>query len=320
MALIAGSRLESAARRRDEKLPEHGRTVAGGSRTIRVFEIGRHLPVVQPVVVIVHGAGDCSASWIYVQNQVAAFARVVRYDRGDVLQTSGTLSLGQLVAELHAVVGGRACVLVGHSFGGIVARAYAQRHPDLVRGLLLVDATPAPARNDAAVKLGMSASVLAARVLQTASPVGLTRLLLVNQMLPWYPEQAGFRATVTEADYRRWLADVCTVFRTGYAARELSAVLSVLRKEVDSAGRANPPRFGALPLGVLTSSAFGDKWVAWQRELAAESTSSFHWRTGTAAHNIHLRDPKLTVAAIREVLHRAASERATEPQAQTYSV
>src|SRR6185437_13614471 len=30
-------------------------------------------------------------------------------------------------------------VIVGHSFGGLIARLFQQRHPDLIAGLVLVD-------------------------------------------------------------------------------------------------------------------------------------------------------------------------------------
>ena len=55
-------------------------------------------------------------------------------------------------------------------------------------------------------------------------------------------------------------------------------------------------------MGVLASHAFGDRWIGWQRGVAARSQRSFLRVTDTKAHNIHLRQPKLVVQAIREVV------------------
>jgi hypothetical protein len=67
------------------------------------------------------------------------------------------------------------------------------------------------------------------------------------------------------------------------------------------------PRFGDLPLGVLTSHAFGDRWIEWHREVAARSSNSFHRITETKSHNIHLRHPELVVEAVRDVVSGADS-------------
>lgn len=48
------------------------------------------------------------------------------------------------VADLAAAVGLTDAVVVGHSFGGGVATAVAHRHPELVRGLVLVNAVGGP--------------------------------------------------------------------------------------------------------------------------------------------------------------------------------
>ena len=50
-----------------------------------------------------------------------------------------TYSVGRHVAEIHRVLGARGPVtLVGHSFGAILAVAYASRYPDDVSGLVLI--------------------------------------------------------------------------------------------------------------------------------------------------------------------------------------
>jgi pimeloyl-ACP methyl ester carboxylesterase len=83
----------------------------------------------------------------------ANFARACAYDRpgtpvGEKPSRSDPVpqptTAGDAVADLHALlIAAREagpCVLVGHSYGGLVARLYASTYPEDVSGLVLVDA------------------------------------------------------------------------------------------------------------------------------------------------------------------------------------
>ncbi|CAN5495842.1 alpha/beta hydrolase [soil metagenome] len=95
-----------------------------------------------PLVVVVHGSMDRSASFAKVQRRLAGF-RVVRYDRRgydhsvDAWVADG---VDGHVDDLLAVLDGRRATVVGHSFGGVVALAAAQRAPEVVRSVLAFEA------------------------------------------------------------------------------------------------------------------------------------------------------------------------------------
>jgi pimeloyl-ACP methyl ester carboxylesterase len=100
-------------------------------------------------VVFVHGlVMDNLASWYFtVANSVAAFRDVVLYDlrghgRSERPPTGYTLAdmVDDLDALLQATVGAKPVTLVGNSFGGLLALAFALRHPRRASGLVLVDA------------------------------------------------------------------------------------------------------------------------------------------------------------------------------------
>jgi pimeloyl-ACP methyl ester carboxylesterase len=86
--------------------------------------------------------------------EVATFTRVCAYDRPGTFLGPGLpgrsdpatmpRTAGAIVDDLHALLGAADIpgpyVMVGHSFGGLVARLYASTYPDDVVGLVLVDA------------------------------------------------------------------------------------------------------------------------------------------------------------------------------------
>jgi pimeloyl-ACP methyl ester carboxylesterase len=97
-------------------------------------------------VIFESGFGTGMGAWRKVAPEVAKSAHVVTYSRAGhgssdarpeprtILQSS--LELDQLIASanLHPPF-----ILVGHSYGGLLARAFAARHPEQVAGMVLVD-------------------------------------------------------------------------------------------------------------------------------------------------------------------------------------
>jgi pimeloyl-ACP methyl ester carboxylesterase len=102
-------------------------------------------------VVIDTGIGDSSDRWSDFQSQVSEFAHVCTYDRagygssepGPVPRHSQRLAdeLNKLLK--NAGIGGP-YVLVGHSLGGLNMQVYADRYPNKVAGLILIDPSPRP--------------------------------------------------------------------------------------------------------------------------------------------------------------------------------
>ena len=102
-----------------------------------------------PAVFLESGLGVDGSAWDDVQQALARVTRVVRIDRAGVGASdpapSSPRTLADLGADLHALlhtpgVRDGPCVLVGHSFGGLLARWYAHRHPRDVAALVLVEA------------------------------------------------------------------------------------------------------------------------------------------------------------------------------------
>jgi pimeloyl-ACP methyl ester carboxylesterase len=130
------------ARRDVERHPAPGRFVRVHGRSIHVREMGEGAPT----VVLEAGISATSLSWLLVQPAVARFARVLAYDRAG-LGWSGAARIERapsaLARELHSVLeaahAAAPFIVVGHSFGGLIAQSFAALYPDETAGVVLVD-------------------------------------------------------------------------------------------------------------------------------------------------------------------------------------
>ena len=99
-----------------------------------------------PAVIFEGGFGTGIVSWSTVQKDVAAFAQTVSYDRAGIGQSElgpKPRSAKQIATELHMALEKAGVkppyVLVGHSFGGIYNRVFADMYPREVAGMVLID-------------------------------------------------------------------------------------------------------------------------------------------------------------------------------------
>ena len=114
-----------------------------------VFDTELHIFCVgegSPTILLEAGLGGNYLDWTLAQPLIAVRHRVCAYDRagaGFSGPTSRSRSAQHITDELHELVGkaniAAPFILVGHSFGGMMALHYAKRFPADVAGLLLLD-------------------------------------------------------------------------------------------------------------------------------------------------------------------------------------
>ncbi|MEO8687229.1 MAG: alpha/beta fold hydrolase [Solirubrobacteraceae bacterium] len=120
-----------------------GELVDVGGRRLYVECIGSG----SPTVLLEAGLGLDSRSWTTVQLELGRTTRTCAYDRaglGDSDPMPGVHDAGDEIRDLERLLDrGRIeppYVLVGHSYGGLLARLFARAHPDQVAGVVFVDA------------------------------------------------------------------------------------------------------------------------------------------------------------------------------------
>lgn len=99
-----------------------------------------------PQLVLVHGLGGSAVNWAAVAPALAKRCRVVAPDlagfgrtRSSGRSTSVAHNAKLLRRFIEEVLGGGPVVLVGNSMGGLISLMVAGRHPELVKGLVVVD-------------------------------------------------------------------------------------------------------------------------------------------------------------------------------------
>lgn len=176
-----------------------GRLVDIGGHRLHVLVQGE--PTDRPVVVLESGLATPVQAWTHVQGDLAADTVVVSYERaGNGWSQPGPRprSVDRLAGELHALLGALAVagpvVLVGHSFGGLVAYRYAETYPGDVAGVVFVDALhPEELRRSANQRRGMAWLEQSLQISAAKAALGLARRQVRGQFVS-LPEDVAAQA------------------------------------------------------------------------------------------------------------------------------
>jgi len=141
-ALTCGVLYEQIGHRQDRRrLPQIGRSVDIGGRTLNIFCSGRGGPAV-----IFESASGIGLEWQPAQTEVASFTEACWYDRAGMgWSDPGPFpNTGEAIArDLHELLKRAGVpppyVLAGFSFGGLPLREYGGLYPNEVAGMILVD-------------------------------------------------------------------------------------------------------------------------------------------------------------------------------------
>jgi pimeloyl-ACP methyl ester carboxylesterase len=276
-----------------------------------------------PAVLLESGIAASSLSWTVVLPAVAKFTRVCAYDRagfGWSDPPSCPRSFERILDELDTVLERvgiqEACVLVGHSFGSLVVRAYAARHPGRIAGLVLIDPptewlmmTPERARM---LWGGRSLSKLGA----VLTHLGVVRacLAFLTGGAPGVPRRfvKVFGPTASRTlerlvgEVRKLPPEVHPVVQALWCQPKcfhaMADHLRTLERDGSSIDAAIPPP--DLPVVVISSGDQPLEQVTAQRALAASSARGRHVIATRSGHWVQFDEPELVVGVIRELVEK----------------
>ncbi len=328
IVVLAGVTYEQVGERRDrQRLPQIGRSVDIGGRSLNILCSGEG----SPAVILDSGNSDPGYAWTEIQPEIAKFTEACWFDRagegwsdpGPFPRTSATMS-----AELHELLHRAGIpppyVLVGHSLGGLNARVYYGMYPNEVAGAVLVDAAHEDEPKRAPpFMLGHTAPRYLWHpiwiVAQTARLLGVIRLLTAREQLPTDPAQRT-RDQVIRALRGQPKA----------IAAQFDATLPESYAQAAAAGG-----FSDRPLIVLTRgkaklppnpTAEDREWIAYEQvwmheiqpKLARLSTRGRQIVLEQSGHEIPRGAPDAVIAAAREVVVDIRTQPApTSPRSST---
>ncbi|PYT79829.1 MAG: hypothetical protein DMG40_14425 [Acidobacteria bacterium] len=335
---LAGAVYQIVGTWRDRRrLLPPGRLVRVNQRWMHIYVTGEGAPT----VVFESGMGASCMSWTRVQPTVAQFTRAVSYDRaGHGWSEAGRdpRTAKQIARELrvllHAAGVPGPFVLVGHSFGGYVIRAFAGLYRQDVAGMVLVDSihpaeweTPTPGQRRM-VKVGLRYAWAAAWLARLGFVrLCLTRVAQGSTGLTSAVARA-FGADVTSAvqsivgEIRKLPAPNVPVVRAFWSQPKnfLSLGQHVAALPVSAAQAAAVNSLGDLPLIVLSGDHHEAPEADWQSDLTRLSCRGVQLVASNSGHWVHFDRPDLVaqairdvVAAVRSTLQVESSEETTQP-------
>jgi pimeloyl-ACP methyl ester carboxylesterase len=313
------------SRRDFRRFPAPGRLINIGPCRLHLHDQGAG----SPVVVLESGIAASSLSWALVQPEVAQFTRVCSYDRAGLSWSdscAGPRTLHRIVYELtsllsHAGISGP-YVLVGHSFGGTVIRAFAHLQSSDVAGLIFLDpvsleywANCGPkeeGRLRLAAKLSRRGALLAriglVRAALTALASGHKRISKLIARI-----SAGQSTTVISrllGEIQRLPRELWPILRAHWSRpkcfRAMAEYLECLPESARIARMMPIP--AEVPFIILSASNATEAELEERDSWVRESVRGRHIRMEQGGHWLQLEQPDIVVELIREVVGLAKNK------------
>lgn len=245
----------------------------------------------KPPVVFESGLGLSRLLWANVTHLLAkAGYRTISYDRSGLGRSPAATerSLEALVADLEQVVRAYApqgAIIVGHSYGGIMARLLTARQPQLVKALVLVD----PSSEFVGAQIGPLGKRLEALF---DSAITFSRDL---KLLPIFLMAAGYKHLPVRLQQKVRIEDVSDAALKA-RRQENKGYYPALAKL-----REQPLPYPQVPVEILLASSSPEsEWFKAHSEYASKLPDAHLWQASTSSHMVPLLRPQEVALAVKQ--------------------
>jgi pimeloyl-ACP methyl ester carboxylesterase len=274
-------------------------TVDSDARTLTWVEAGSGARIV-----MVAGAGETVLTWAPLFKGLVDRGRIIAYDRAglgssDPHQRSTAQSATDDLAAVLDAVG--PSIVVGHSWGGLLAEALALTRPDLLRGLVLLDPTHEGVFDAVPLRMRLAESVMLRGIVVRhwfgrAGPIVHG---MATDLAEHCTSDDATRARITEAyeaSYSK-TSQLATIGRENRISGHCSSWMEPIRAQ-----RTYPD----IPIIVLMA---GDKPFADRSRALNEAAtpSAEHVFIQESGHYIHRDHPSAVLDALDRVVEKASS-------------
>ena len=261
--------------------PPRGEMIDIGGRRLRLVRAGE--PSDKPVVVFECGAFGCAADWQVVQDRLARRGLYsLAYDRAGLgfsdpgPKPRDGLAIEDDLERLLVAAGEKGpFILCGHSMAGLRMRIFAARHPGLVKGMVLVDATTPEAMDNKVMRSFVQSFSGLSRLAAWGAGAGLFKPLVYTS----YGDKIGLDGPPKTE--KRW---AFANGRHNYWAAEEVRDWPLAAQQAREAGTLSPD----LPVAVITAGADGggtrSTWKSIQAAPARASRHGYVEHVAGAAH------------------------------------
>jgi len=296
-ALLCGISYQTIKSKFDEnRYPPFGKMVDVGGYHLHLYCQGEN----GPSVILDSGLGCSSLEWSLIQPEIAKTARVYSYDRAGLgwSEESPLPRTSQnCVHELHTVLKKANIpgpyLLVGHSFGGLNMRLFANTYPEEVRGVVLVDSSHEDTVNH------LSFSKMHEAIGMAVSYSGLARLIATIpsykktfEMFPRDVQEIYLTQSKTNKNLRTHLKEASYLKESSEQLKTSGGLLGDKPLIVISAGKE---------LEYFTQEK-RDIFKSLQKDLVTKSTQGKQIIAKESGHVVTREAPSVIIKAIQDLL------------------
>ena len=310
------------------KFPPPGSIVTTPRGNMHMRQIGSG----NPPVVLEAGIAATSLNWSILQPRLAQVASTYSYDRagyGWSKSRNRACTLQRMSDDLHELVAAlnihRPYVLVGHSYAAYILRVYAQRFPEELAGIILVDPlTPEewikPRRFQ---RWQLRRGVWFSRAGAALGSIGVNRfcLWLLQRGNSAVPSRvlSAFGARASETGHRilgelaKLPPETVRLIRERWSHAEffltMARYIRTLPATAAEAAQSHIPVH--IPVTVISGAHQRPVRLAEHEAIAAHSLHGKHIIAEKGAHWIHLDQPELIVEAFCNLVAQMRESKAS---------